>query len=142
MTTYHLHLINDAPENTALTVRWKCTSCGHYTDFSRPAFGSPSATETEYPEDGDTYYGNGVCVPALIHIPKEVFYGYFTDAELFALLTSELDTAIATRFRYSQYTTGIPINHPLLKNSMHELEGLGLLPVGRADEIINSCMPF
>jgi hypothetical protein len=141
MTTYHLHLINDAAENTDVTVRWKCTSCGNFSDFAREGMGTPWASETVYPEDGDIYYGNGVCIPALIHIPKEVFYGYFTDAEIVAITTSINDVAKATVFRYQQLSA-VPINHPLLINTMHELENLGLIGVGRADEILTACMPI
>jgi hypothetical protein len=142
MTTYHLHLVNDIPENTAVTVRWKCTSCGHFADFAREGLGTPWASETVYPDDGDVYYGNGMCIPALIYIPKEVFYGYFTDVEIVSINDSQHDTAKATRFRYQQLTTGIPINHPLVINTMHELEALGLLGINRADEILAACNPI
>lgn len=136
MTTYHLHLVNDAKENTALTVRWKCTSCGRFSDFSRPGTGEPHATETTYPDDIDTYLGGTECIPALVYVAKEVFYGYFTDDEIVAITESQSDQVKAAVFRFNQLSAGVPINHPLLILSMHEFETLGLLAVGRADEIL------
>jgi hypothetical protein len=141
MTTYHLNLINDAPNNTETTVRWKCTVCGASCDFTREGLGTPFGTETIYPPDGDTYYGPGYCVPALVLVSKEVFYGYFTDAEIVAINDSPNDAAKATMFRYQQFSVNIPINHPLIINSLHELETLGLLGTGRASEIIAACTP-
>jgi hypothetical protein len=133
MNTYHLNLINDPAQNTDTTVHWMCTACGNFTNFSREGF---SASESEYPEGGDQYWGNGECIPALRYIKAEEFYGYFTDAELVALTTSPHDVARATVFRLQQMVNGIPVNHPLLINSLRQLEGLGILAEGRTDEIV------
>jgi hypothetical protein len=121
-------------------VRWKCTACGAFCDFTREGLGTPFGTETIYPPDGDTYFGVGYCVPPLINISKEVFYGYFTDAEIVAINDSPNDMAKATMFRFQQWSS-IPINHPLITNSLLELEALGLLANGRAYEIITACSP-
>lgn len=139
MPTYHLHLVNVPEENTLTTVRWKCTSCGQFCDFSRPGFGEPSATETQYPEDGDIYFGNGGCVPVLLNVPNLTFWGYFTDAELVAIDANNTDAVKAGRFRLAQMNNGIPVNHPLVRGILLEFEGHNLLAAGRADEIITLC---
>lgn len=139
MTTYHLHLVNVPEENTQISVRWKCTACGQFVDFVRPGLGSPSATETEYPEDGDIYYGNGGCVPVLLNVANLTFYGYFTDAELVAIEANTSDAVKAGRFRLNQMTEGIPVNHPMVRGILLEFEAHGLLATGRADEIIAAC---
>lgn len=142
MTTYHLHLINDTAQNTAVTVRWKCTSCGQFCDFAREGLGEPHASETFYPDDGDVYLSpNGICVPSPLYVSKDVFFGYFTDTEIVAITNSATDNAIAAKFRFQNIANGIPINHPLVKMLLDGLEADKLLGTGRAAEIIAQCTP-
>lgn len=142
MPTVHQHLVNVPEENTITDVMWKCTACGRKTGFNRLGIGEPHASETEYPEDIDTYIGLE-CVPAPIYVPKGVFYGQFSSVELISILDSQDTEVRALVFRFNQLSEndGIPINHPLVINGLNYVESLALIGTGRASEILAACMP-
>ena len=80
-------MVNIPSGNTETNVFWRCSTCHASSGFNRPGIGTPSATETEFPEDIDNYLG-GECpgappVPETITlISKPDFLTCFTGLEL------------------------------------------------------------
>lgn len=129
-------MVNIPSGNTETNVFWRCSTCHASSGFNRPGIGTPSATETEFPEDIDNYLG-GEC-PGAPPVPETI------------TLISKLETikgssdADARKLWYIMEQTdenSIPINHPKMRAGLMYLEYVGALAIGRADEIITAATP-